>query len=305
MLINEVCSLTGLTKKAISYYEEQGLIKTKKNASGYREYTEAHIDILNEISLYRKLDIGIKQIKLILKSKDKNKMLNDVIQEKHKEEMQIKMQKTYLNKIVHNNFNEKLIREINEELIEIEKNNGQFIKRELIRAFPSGLGRYLAHHFAPYLNEPLDTADKYKAWIEIVEFLDNVKEIEIPKCIELIYGNITDETCKQLNDGVRNELESMMNAKGEELEAYKKKILESIDKQNDKSLLKMMNPFYKFKKQINEFYSSSGYYDIFLPNMKIISNSYREYHDKLTEFNELMCKELGIKYDENMRIIKL
>ena len=64
-----------------------------------------------------------------------------------------------------------------------------------------------------------------------------------------------------------------------------------------------MNPFYKFKKQINDFFSSSGYYDIFLPNMKIISSDYREYHDKLTELNERLSKELGIKYDENMRVI--
>ena len=30
MLINEVCKLTGLTKKAIEYYEKQGLIAYKE-----------------------------------------------------------------------------------------------------------------------------------------------------------------------------------------------------------------------------------------------------------------------------------
>ena len=64
-----------------------------------------------------------------------------------------------------------------------------------------------------------------------------------------------------------------------------------------------MNPFYKFKKQLNEFFSSRGYYDFFLPNMKILSSDYREYHDRLTELNDRLSKELGIKYDENMRVI--
>ncbi|ATD54352.1 hypothetical protein [Clostridium chauvoei] len=64
----------------------------------------------------------------------------------------------------------------------------------------------------------------------------------------------------------------MLNAEGEELEKYKQKLLDNIEKQNDKSLLKIMNPFYRFKKQLNEFFNSSGYYDIFLPNMKILSN---------------------------------
>ena len=40
MLINEVCILTGLTKKAISYYEKKGLMKPRKSENGYREYSE-------------------------------------------------------------------------------------------------------------------------------------------------------------------------------------------------------------------------------------------------------------------------
>lgn len=305
MLINEVCKLTGLTKKAISYYEEQELIEIKKNNSGYREYSTEDISLLNEISLYRKLDIGIKDIKLILRSKDKNSILNNIMQEKQKKKMQIKMQKIYLDKIINNNFNDEFIKVLNEEIIEIEQNNGEFIKRELERAFPSGLGKYLAYHFGSYLNEHIDTIDKYKAWINIVEFLDDVPEIKIPRIIEIGYENTTDEMRKQMINRARAEINNMLNAKGEELEAYKKRILESIDKQNEKSLLKTMNSINKFKKQLNEFFNSSGYYDIFIPNMKILSNEYRDYHNKLMELNELMCKELGIKYDENMKIIRI
>lgn len=304
MLINDVCSLTGLTKKAISYYEEQGLIKPRKNSNGYREYSLENVALLNEISLYRKLDIGIKDIKIVLKSKDKKSILNNIIQEKQRKEMQIKMQKIYLEKLINNDFDESSIKDLNEEIIEIEKNNGEFIKRELARVFPSGIGKYLAHHFSPYLNEPIDTEDKYKAWIEIVEFLDNVPEIKIPRIIEMGYENMTDEMARKISDGTRNEVNSMLNAKGEELEEYKKKMLDTIDKQNDESLVKLMDPFYKFKKQLNEFFNSSGYYDVFIPNMKILSREYREYHNKITELNNLMAKELGIRYDENMRIIR-
>lgn len=103
--------------------------------------------------------------------------------------------------------------------------------------------------------------------------------------------------------GTRIEIDNILNAEGEELEKYKKKLLDSVGKQYDKSLLKIMNPFYKFKKKLNEFFSSSGYYSGFLPNIKIISSEYREYHDKLTELNDKLSKELGIKYDENMKVI--
>ena len=303
MLINEVCNLTGLTKKAISYYEKQGLLKPKKSNNGYREYSEEDIALLNEISLYRKLDIAIKDIKVIVKSKDKKYIINNIIKDKQNKEIQIRMQKRCLEKIIENNFEKITIKELNDEIIEIEKNNGEFIKRELIRAFPGGLGKYLAYHFTPYLNESLDTPDKYEAWINIVEFLDNVPEIKIPRSIQIGYENINDEMAKKISAGTRNEINNMLNAEGEELEKYKQKLLDNIEKQNDKSLLKVMNPFYKFKKQLNEFFNSSGYYDIFLPNMKILSSEYKEYHDKLIKLNDKLSKELGIKYDENMRII--
>lgn len=269
MLINEVCSLTGLTKKAISYYEKHGLLKPRKGINGYREYLETDIVLLNEISLYRKLDISIKDIKIIIKSKDKKTTLNRIMEEKHKKEIQIKMQKSYLERIIDCNFNETDINKLNKEIINTEKSNGEFIRRELVRAFPSGIGRYLAYHFKPYLNEPLDTADKYRAWVAIVDFLDNIPEIKIPKIIEIGYENTSDEMYERLNENMRNEMNKIFNATYGELEDYKKKILTNIDNLNDKSLLKILNPFYKFKKQINDFFSSSGYYDIFLPNMKI------------------------------------
>ena len=305
MLISEVCKLTGLTKKAISYYENQNLIKPIKGYNGYREYTKEDIELLNEISLYRKLDISLKDIKVIIKSKDKKSVLRNIIQEKQKQEMHIKMQKIYLERIIENEFTNECIGELNAEIIANEKNSGDFIRRELIRVFPSGIGKYIAYHFSPYLNEPLDTKEKYRAWIEIVEFLDSVPEIKIPKFIELGYGNMTDDMYKSINEGIKNEINNMLNAEEEELEVYKKKILDSIDRQNHKSLRKFMNPYNKLKKQLNEFFTSSGYYDIFIPNMKILSSDYSEYQNKLMELNELISKELGINYDENMNIVKL
>ncbi|MDS0524328.1 MerR family transcriptional regulator [Clostridium sp. SHJSY1] len=305
MLINEACSLTGLTKKAISYYEKQGLIKSQKGSNGYREYLEQDIATLNEISLYRKLDISIKDIKRIINSKDKKIMLSKIMEGKRKKEIEIKMQETYLEKMINIDLDDKAIKKLNEEIIETEKNNGDFIRRELIRVFPSGLGKYLSYHFAPYLNEPLDTEEKYKAWIEIVHFLDSIPEIKIPRIVEVGYKNISDEMHKKIFENTSNEINKMLNAKKTELEMYKKKLLENIDKQNDESFIKLMNPFYKFKKQLNKFFCSSGYYDIFIPNMKILSLEYRKYHGRITELNESITKELGIKYDENMRIVRI
>lgn len=46
MRIKEVEDLTGLTRKAIRYYEENGLIQTVKGANGYKEYDEETVKCL-------------------------------------------------------------------------------------------------------------------------------------------------------------------------------------------------------------------------------------------------------------------
>jgi hypothetical protein len=56
---------------------------------------------------------------------------------------------------------------------------------------------------------------------------------------------------------------------------------------------------------MKEFYESSGYYDVFIPNMKILSKSYKEFSEKLVMLNDKLTKELGIKYDDDMNVVKI
>ena len=77
----------------------------------------------------------------------------------------------------------------------------------------------------------------------------------------------------------------------------------AIDASNAPMLFK--NSVEGYKSVINEFFNSSGYYEIFIPNMKVLSSDYKRYHENLMKFNNVMEKKFGIRYDENMRIIKL
>lgn len=65
MKINEVEQTIGIAKKNIRFYEQEGLINPARGANGYRDYTQADIDILLQIKLLRKLDIPLAEIKRI------------------------------------------------------------------------------------------------------------------------------------------------------------------------------------------------------------------------------------------------
>ena len=78
MLIREVEERCGISKKNIRFYEQQGLLQPKRNASNYREYEEADLIVLKKIILLKKmlqvslvylvdfLDFGLTVVLLVL-----------------------------------------------------------------------------------------------------------------------------------------------------------------------------------------------------------------------------------------------
>ncbi|WP_327104107.1 MerR family DNA-binding transcriptional regulator [Nonomuraea glycinis] len=51
MHIGELARRTGVSVRALRYYEEQGLLVPARAANGYREYTKAAVDVVGCIQL--------------------------------------------------------------------------------------------------------------------------------------------------------------------------------------------------------------------------------------------------------------
>ena len=84
MQINEVVQKVDLSKRAVKYYEEQGLLTVEKDTNGYRNYSEDNIVTLKKISVYRKLGIGIKDIKKLQDGNNKE-ILENIYRDKERE----------------------------------------------------------------------------------------------------------------------------------------------------------------------------------------------------------------------------
>lgn len=66
MKMKALCEITGLTRKTILYYEEQGFIspeKTRSNGRDYRDYSDADAKKLLDVSTLRKCGFSIEEIK--------------------------------------------------------------------------------------------------------------------------------------------------------------------------------------------------------------------------------------------------
>lgn len=200
MRINEVMKETGLTKKAIYYYESEGLIRPLKDPdNNYRDYTGEEVRKLIVINVLRRLDVPIKAIGDII---NHSVPVKDVL----KEQLVLTNQKInilFQNKLIMNDliqkdidekdFSLKTLKEFNHELDKLSQGSGHAGK-ELERIFPGTLGKICAIFYSNYLNVSLDTEEKKAAWKELIQKIDIMKEVDFPDEIKIIVDELYCET---------------------------------------------------------------------------------------------------------------
>ena len=82
MTVNEVSKLTGVSIRALQYYDAIGLLPPAGyTEAGYRLYDDAAMERLQQILLFRELEFPLKEIKRILDSPnfDRSKALEQQI----------------------------------------------------------------------------------------------------------------------------------------------------------------------------------------------------------------------------------
>lgn len=282
MLINETSKITGLTKKAIEYYTEQKLIFPTVLDNGYRDFTEDDVECLKKISVLRKLDISIEEIKEVLADETCSAL------QKLSVKKELNMQREQIKKSILEKLSSgKNYTEISTELKAIEQSAP--ITEKLLNAFPGYYGIFICLHFARFLNEPIVTNEQKLAYQKIINFLDDVPSFNLPQELQdyLIEGtnHIGNE---QITSMIENTKKSIENP--EDFILINKKMLEEYlaFKQSDEY---KSSPAYKIQALLKEFNSTSGYYDVFIPALKELSTSYAEYYKQLEIANEKLLAQ--------------
>ncbi|MBB5184902.1 DNA-binding transcriptional MerR regulator [Faecalicoccus acidiformans] len=287
MLLNEIVKEVGMTKRAIKYYEEKGLLSVKKDNNGYRNYTKEDVETLKKISIYRKLGICIDDIKKLLETNDKRILLDvyhQKLQEKQIHESELEALKEYIDDGDPDKANELLDYETIENAIESMLPEEEWAD-------------YLISHFKPFLNVRINTSEQKQALINILEFCENTT-LKTPFMMKLgikLSGGIVKET--RTADEMISYYRDMSE---EEYERLKNGVLKG-DKL--KSGILKYHPSYVAQRKMMKEYQNKGYNDIFIPNLMILSPKYGEYKRALDSVNDRICRELGLHYDSNFNLV--
>ena len=147
MRIHEVCQATGLTKKAINWYEEQGLIAIPTDENGYRDFQDADIQKLKEIGLLRSLGLSAKEIETVLRASDKPAVLKAIQAQKQSALEAQQFQVELLGKLSQN-YTSDTIEQLRQEW------NSAPIGQKLQSAFPGSLDGSYFNIFSPTCRNP-------------------------------------------------------------------------------------------------------------------------------------------------------
>ena len=274
MLINQVMKATGLTKKAVIYYTEHGLIFPIIADNGYREYSEEDIVRLQKIKVLRKLDISLDDIRDILHDKES---LETISQNRYVSLQRMNQEAKILKHLSETND----YGQAAQALLGIEQS--QTIIDKLLDAFPGYYGRIVCMHFARFLNDPINDDRQIKAYETIVSFLDQLPMMSISDELQAyVIENIQPMKNEQIQEMLENTRESIQNIdqflieQEAALQAYLA-YRQSDDYRNSLN--------YQLKQVLTHFHESSGYNDIFIPAMRELSPAYAKYSQQMEEAN--------------------
>ena len=277
MRMREVCRAANVTRKAVEVAIEQNLIAPETRENGYREFTETDAETLRKIGVLRKLGLSTPQIRAALRDA---KTLNGA--EAH---VVLKMQndaqkRVALVELAKTGDYEKAAKKLSQ----IEEKSS--VLTRLLDRFPGAFGRYIALHFAPFLNDPIETEDQRAAFEEIVAFLDGVRFDPPPDLRRFLEETaLPCDAIRDLSNAMRraaDDPERYFAEHREAIEAYRA-MCQSEEYQT--SAAARVREFLKEQTEI------SGYNETFLPAMRRVSPSYREYCANLERADEALQRE--------------
>lgn len=291
MKISEVMIITGLTKKAINYYEEKGLINPSVEINNnYRNYTKEDIERLKEIAVLRSFNLSVKKIKEILISPEKigsvfKEQLNTLkIQIENMGRCQ-EILKSCLNNANSISPNIKKVTDdmilLKESLDMNEREKEGYMKKQLMRIFPGFFGKYISLKLSNYLDEPLDSKEKKEAWIHLVKILDNSHDLKVSMESDDINWKLIEKTIKNADKDFY-----LMNDKG--ILNYVDHLSDFESSENDVKLCEQLINYIDSNENIK---FSNDLLILINKDLKILSLNYKKIQENISKVNDEMEKK--------------
>ena len=271
MLINEVCRECNLTKKAVEYYTEQGLIRPNITENGYRRFSDADVLKLRRIAVLRGLGFSVPEIRTSLDD-DSRAAIYDILNRKELEIVELQTKLALIKQLANGGDWERIERQI--EALQGKKS----ILSRILDKFPGFYGKFACLHFAPFLGEAIATEEQRDALETIIRYLDGIT-MTIPDDVR----EYIDEATRNTDAAVPQNASAALAAAMADPERYIRDNREMLDRYRAvaESEEYKASPAYRLQECLKRLQRESGYNDVFIHAMQRLSPAYGEYYKAL------------------------
>lgn len=182
MRIGDAAATTGLTKKAIKFYEAEGLITPRTDPqSGYREYDDdiARLELIHTLRL---LDVPVAEIREVLTG---DTAIAEALQ-RALDRTTGRIERLEEGRLILRSLLERPpaapadvrdeVRRLRRSVQAAREERRLHLADTLKRIFPGPFGRFMALLHAPFFDIELDTEAQKARWLRFVAYLDDLQE---------------------------------------------------------------------------------------------------------------------------------
>ena len=275
MLIKEICTECGLTKKAVEYYESKDLLSPQILKNGYRDYSEDDVLRLKEISVLRKCGVDVADIKLIISSDNKSAALKKVRYIAENRAKRLEAVREGIDGLIDDY-------DIERAFERMQENERSFftIKERLALAFPGSYGLFVAMHFGRFLGGVINTAEQKTAYDAVITYLDSVDASLSPTLSDFMENLFPpDSDAALFEEQIHEKVTEMLDEPEEYIEKNKSDIAQYLKFATSDEF--KASPAGELRTAMLDFQRKSGYKEHLVDNMKILSSEYADYLAKL------------------------
>lgn len=280
MLRSEAEEKTGLSRKAIEYYEDKGLIHPQRLENGYRDYSDEDVKLLKETAFLTKLGLSLGQVKDILLKKPSS--LSSILRAKEYA-LEVEEKKKEILDLLLKGANQVLIEE-KVKALESQKT----VYERLTDIFPGYFGQLLFVAYKPFLNEPLDSEGEVY-FKEFVAYLDSLPSFALSKEEEAYLEEISKEYSMESFDEVNQRKIAAVYDSEKWLEENKE-LIETYEAYKNSQAYKH-SQMKVVQEKLKDYMMTHNYYEIAIPLIRKFSKSYDAYYEKLLAANENYLKK--------------
>lgn len=283
MLIKEACQAAGLSRKAVEYYEEQGLVAPVILENGYRDFSGEDVARLEKIGVLRRLGLSVAEIRGLLDAVDpagEKRLLRDFRAERE-EGLAAEGERLALMQKLEEGAD---WRDVAPAVQAMECKRS--ILERLRNVFPGPIGQSFTLHFGAFLDEPIGTAEQQAAFERIIELLDDMPPFSPPPELQ----GFLDEMSAALDNlpDTRRAVEASIA----DMDGYMEENRDFLDsylafRQTEEY---RKSPFKQYKDLMRQYQYDHGYIQELLPALRALSPSYDAYARQMESANEALLR---------------